>query len=108
MTGAFLPIFSGYPRVNSSSTKSCRIENQQPVRRKKRHHTWAATPSTAPGDLQDFYGFMTNSLLGARENGNMKNAFVIEGPEKLHPNGAMTPRKLLAFAILFMTVVASV
>jgi len=38
----------------------------------------------------------------------MKNAFVIEGPEKLHPNGAMTPRKLLAFAILFMTVVASV
>ena len=39
----------------------------------------------------------------------MKNAFVIEVPEtKLHPNGAMTPRKLLAFAILFTTVVASV
>ena len=39
----------------------------------------------------------------------MKNTFVIKDPETtLHPNRAMTPRKLLVFASLFTTVAASV
>jgi hypothetical protein len=56
-----------------------------------------------------FLRVYNNSLLGPRENGNMKNTFVIKGHETtLHPNRAMTPRKLLVFASLFTTVAASV